>query len=82
MRKKVKSLLLILSVLAFVGCSNAEERINSKAVSEIDRGNFIQASYLLNDAIKINPDYLDGMVNYRNIYPRVLDQAVEKIGEY
>ncbi len=82
MRKKVKSLLLILSVLAFVGCSNAEERINSKAVSEIDRGNFIQASYLLNNAIKINPNYLDGMVNYRNVYPRALDQAVEKIGEY
>ena len=82
MIKKVRYLLFILSVLALAGCSNAEERINSKAVSEIARGNFIQASYMLNDAIKINPNYLDGMVNYRNVYPRALDQAVEKIGEY
>lgn len=82
MRKKVRYLLFVLSVLAFMGCSNVEERINDKAISEIDRGNFIQASYLLNDAIKINPNYLDGMVNYRNVYPRALDQAVEKIGEY
>ena len=80
--KKNKLIFILLLGLILMGCSNAEERINNKAISEIDRGNYIKASYLLNDAIKINPNYLDGMVNYRNVYPRALDQAVEKIGEY
>ncbi|WP_028857074.1 hypothetical protein [Psychrilyobacter atlanticus] len=80
--KKSKLVFILLLGLILMGCSNAEERINNKAISEIDRGNYIKASYLLNDAIKINPNYLDGMVNYRNVYPRALDQAVEKIGEY
>ncbi|MCS5421708.1 MULTISPECIES: hypothetical protein [Psychrilyobacter] len=80
--KKNKVIFILLLELMLMGCSNAEEKINSEAVMEIDRGNFIKASYLLNDAIRINPDYLDGMVNYRNVYPRALDQAVEKIGEY
>ena len=80
--KKSKLIFILLLGLVLMGCSNVEERINNKAVSEIDRGNYIKASYLLNDAIKINPNYLDGMVNYRNVYPRALDQAAEKIGEY
>lgn len=80
--KKNKLIFILLLGLLLMGCSNVEERINNKAISEIDRGNYIKASYLLNDAIKINPNYLDGMVNYRNVYPRALTQAVEKIGEY
>ena len=80
--KKNKLIFILLLGLMLMGCSNVEERINNKAISEIDRGNYIKASYLLNDAIKINPNYLDGMVNYRNVYPRALDQAIEKIGEY
>ena len=81
--KRIKKLFLgIVMSIIFLGCSNIEERINSKAVSEIDRGNFIEASYLLNDAITINPNYLDGMVNYRNVYPRALNQAHERIKEY
>lgn len=80
--KKNKFVSILLLCLILMGCSNAEERINNKAISEIDRGNYIKASYLLNDAIKINPNYLDGMVNYRNVYPRALDQANEKIVEY
>ena len=80
--KKIKYILLMILGLLFVGCSNTEEKINNRAVLEIDRGNYIKASYLLNDAIMINPNYLDGMVNYRNVYPRALDQANEKIKEY
>ncbi len=80
--KKKKLIFILLLGMILMGCSNAEERINNKALSQIERGNYIKASYLLNDAIKINPNYLDGMVNYRNVYPRALDQAVEKIGEY
>jgi tetratricopeptide (TPR) repeat protein len=80
--KNIKYILMIILGLLFVGCSNAEEKINNKAVLEIDRGNYIKASYLLNDAIMINPNYLDGMVNYRNVYPRALDQANERIEEY
>ncbi len=80
--EKNKLIFILLLGLMLMGCSNMEERINNKAITEIDRGNFIQASYLLNDAIKINPNYLEGMVNYRNVYPRALDQAVQKIGEY
>jgi tetratricopeptide (TPR) repeat protein len=80
--KSIKYILVIMIGLLFVGCSNAEERMNDKAILEIDRGNFIKASYLLSDAININPNYLDGMVNYRNVYPRALDQADENIKEY
>ncbi|MGB6127524.1 MAG: hypothetical protein WBG30_02140 [Psychrilyobacter sp.] len=80
--KKNKLIFILLLGLMLIGCSNVEERINNKAISEVDRGNYIKASYLLNDAIKINPNYLDGMVNYRNVYPQALTQAVEKIGEY
>jgi hypothetical protein len=80
--KKLRYILTIILILLFIGCSKMEEKINNEAISEIDRGNYIKASYLLNDAIKINPNYLDGMVNYRNIYPRALEQAEEKIEEY
>ena len=80
--KKIKYLSILLITMLFIGCSNAEERMNSRAMSEIERGNFIKASYLLNNAIKINPDYLDGVVNYRNVYPRAIDQANENVEEY
>ena len=80
--KKIKILLIGAMVLFFLGCVNTEEKINNKAISEIDRGNYIKASYLLNDAIKVNPNYLDGMVNYRNVYPRALDQAKRRVEEY
>lgn len=80
--KKNKIIFILLLGLMIMGCSNIEEKINNKAVLEIDKGNYIKASYLLNDAITINPNFLDGMVNYRNIYPRALDQAVKKIREY
>jgi len=80
--KKIKFLLMVAMALFFLGCVNTEEKINNKAISEIDRGNYIKASYLLTDAIKINPNYLDGMVNYRNVYPRALDQAKRRVEEY
>jgi len=80
--KKNKLIFIFWLSFVLIGCSGMEERINNKAITKIERGNYIEASYLLNDAIKINPNYLDGMVNYRNIYPRALDQAIEKIDEY
>ena len=80
--KKNKLIFIFWLSFVLIGCSGMEERINNKAITKIERGNYIEASYLLNDAIKINPNYLDGMVNYRNVYPRALDQAMEKIDEY
>jgi len=80
--KKMKMILMLFLGVILIGCSNIEEKINNKAIMEVDKGNYIKASYLLNDAIKINPNFLDGMVNYRNIYPKALDQATKKINEY
>lgn len=77
-----KNILILFLSFILIGCSNTEEKINNKAIIEINRGNYIKASYLLNDAIKINPNFLDGMVNYRNIYPKALDQAKKNIDEY
>jgi len=77
-----KNILILFLSFILIGCTNTEEKINNKAIIEINRGNYIKASYLLNDAIKINPNFLDGMTNYRNIYPKALDQAIIKINEY
>ncbi|HAS79894.1 MAG TPA: hypothetical protein DCR90_03185 [Fusobacteriaceae bacterium] len=68
-----KNILILFLSFILIGCTNTEEKINNKAIIEINRGNYIKASYLLNDAIKINPNFLDGMTNYRNIYPKALD---------
>jgi len=73
---------LLIMLLILMGCSSAEEKINSQAMEEIERGRFTQAALLLQEAVKINPDYLDGMVNYRNVYPRAVDDTQSKIDLY
>lgn len=73
---------LLIMLLILMGCSSAEEKINSQAMEEIERGRFTQAALLLQEAVKINPDYLEGMVNYRNIYPRAVDDTQSKIDLY
>lgn len=77
----MKKLLLIM-LLILVGCSSAEEKINTQAMEEIERGRFTQAALLLQEAVKLNPDYLEGMVNYRNVYPRAVDDTQSKIDLY
>ncbi len=75
-----KLLLIVLLILA--GCSSAEEKINTQAMEEIERGRYTQAALLLQEAVKLNPDYLEGMVNYRNVYPRAVDDTQSKIDLY
>jgi len=74
--------ILVIMLLILMGCSSAEEKINSQAMEEIERGNFTRAALLLQEAVRLNPDYLDGMVNYRNVYPRAVDDTQSRINLY
>lgn len=78
----MKKILLLMIVFILVGCSSAEEKINSKAMDEIEKGNFTEAAFLLQRAVILNPDYLEGMVNYRNVYPRAVEDTEGKINLY
>lgn len=69
-------------IFILVGCSSAEEKINSKAMDQIEKGNFTEAAFLLQRAVILNPDYLEGMVNYRNVYPRAVEDTEGKISLY
>ncbi len=77
----MKNILLII-LLVLAGCSSAEEKINSQAMEEIERGRYTQAALLLQEAVRLNPEYLEGMVNYRNVYPRAVDDTQSKIDLY
>lgn len=74
--------ILVVMLLILVGCSSAEEKINSQAMEEIERGRYTQAALLLQEVVRLNPDYLEGMVNYRNVYPRAVDDTQSKIDLY
>ncbi len=78
----MKKYLLLMTLLFLMGCSSVEEKMNEKAVKEIERGNYTKATFILKDAIDLNPNYLDGMVNYRNIYPIAVENTNNKIQEY
>lgn len=78
----MKKILLLMIVFILVGCSSAEEKINSKAMEQIEKGNFTEAAFLLQRAVILNPDYLEGMVNYRNVYPRAVEDTEEKLSLY
>ena len=78
----VKKILLMMVLLFVVGCSSTEEKKNTQAMQEIERGNYTKAAFLLRDAVVINPDYLDGMVNYRNIYPIAVENTQGRLNLY
>lgn len=78
----MKKILLLMIVFILVGCSSAEEKINSKAMEQIEKGNFTEAAFLLQRAVILNPDYLEGMVNYRNVYPRAVEDTEGKLSLY
>lgn len=78
----MKRALLLILILIMGGCSSTEERMNSKAMEEIERGRYTQAAFILRDAVEINPEYLEGMVNYRNIYPIAVERTEQRLSLY
>ena len=78
----MKKILYLFILLLLMGCSSVEEKKNTLAMEEIERGNYTKAAFLLQEAVVINPDYLDGMVNYRNIYPIAVENTKGKLTLY